>query len=318
MLFLVGLATGLGALKGGAFPVVRDNFFVAYPDAVGSTIETLPSNEDHCGVCHYSFSGGGERNPYGIAVGGTNLTSAAILGLGGLDSDGDGFTNDEEINDLVSFLNTPTFPGLREDNVGLTSNVALAEIIDFLTPALVITHDERFDGDLSDDRLNPTPFVLGLGDNTIRATQQGDALGRDLDYATITIPAGRALTALVVDEFVADPGNLAFLGIQAGTTFSVDAGSATAGDLLGGVVYGEGDVDADVLPAAGALAGAIGFTPPLAAGDYTVWWNQTGPPSTAALAFVVPEPGERFQLGAIVGALVLVGVRASRRSAKTG
>ena len=47
---------------------IRSAFFDVYPDAVGTTIETVPSHLNHCGVCHYEFSGGGPRNLYGARL----------------------------------------------------------------------------------------------------------------------------------------------------------------------------------------------------------------------------------------------------------
>ncbi|UCD75003.1 MAG: hypothetical protein JSV91_14595, partial [Phycisphaerales bacterium] len=44
---------------------IKDAFFAVYPDAFGTTIETVPSQPNHCGVCHYDFTGGGTRNLYG-------------------------------------------------------------------------------------------------------------------------------------------------------------------------------------------------------------------------------------------------------------
>lgn len=116
---------------------IRRNFFDAYPQAVGSVLDTVPSRQGHCGVCHFDFSGGGPRNPYGLAVQGTNGSVAAILGLGGLDSDGDGFTNETEILDPQNlYSNTPTFPGLTADNVGQVSSVSLGDIVAYLTPTI--------------------------------------------------------------------------------------------------------------------------------------------------------------------------------------
>jgi len=113
----------------------RNNFFSAYPQAVGSRLDDLPSNADHCGVCHFDFDGGGPRNPYGLAVEATDRSVAAILGLGGNDSDADGATNVTEILDPgAEYDNTPTFPGLHAGNVSQVSHVALAEIQDYLTP----------------------------------------------------------------------------------------------------------------------------------------------------------------------------------------
>jgi len=113
----------------------RKNFFDAYPSAVGTRLDTLPSNADHCGVCHYNFDGGGARNLFGQAVEATDRSVSAILGLDGFDSDSDGFTNGTEITDIANYTNTPTFPGLTPANVSNVSNVDLSDIQDYLVPA---------------------------------------------------------------------------------------------------------------------------------------------------------------------------------------
>ena len=118
-------------------PSIRRNFFDAYPQAVGTRLDLRLNNTQHCGVCHFDFNGGGPRNPYGLAVGGTpNRTAAEILALGNLDSDLDGYSNDTEILDPGGlYTNTPTFPGLTAGNVGQVVNTPLAEILDHLTPS---------------------------------------------------------------------------------------------------------------------------------------------------------------------------------------
>ncbi|MCK4658285.1 MAG: hypothetical protein KAV82_02080 [Phycisphaerae bacterium] len=113
----------------------RKNFFDAYPSAVGTVLNTVPSQPNHCGVCHFDFGGGGMRNPYGLAVEATDRSEAAILGLDGDDSDDDGFTNGTEISDVTTYINTPTFPGLTPAIVGSVSNVDLADIQDHLVPS---------------------------------------------------------------------------------------------------------------------------------------------------------------------------------------
>lgn len=148
-------------------------------------------------------------------------------------------------------------------------------------------YDEGTSGDLSDDRLAPDTMALEFGSNVVTSTQQGDSLGRDIDYLHVIVPAGMELTNLNVDGYIGDPGDLAFLGVQAGTTFTVDAENAKASDLLGGVVYGDFDIGFDILPGIGSLGGAIGFTPPLPAGSYTWWFNQTGGLTGSTLDFVV-------------------------------
>jgi mono/diheme cytochrome c family protein len=117
---------------------IRTAFFNEYPSAVGTQIETLPSNSGHCGVCHYDFNGGGARNPYGADLE-ANISgkdyAAAIQAIANEDSDGDGLTNIVEITDTNNFGNTPTFPGLSSANSNLVVNVDAADIAPYLFPS---------------------------------------------------------------------------------------------------------------------------------------------------------------------------------------
>ncbi|HEU4335422.1 MAG TPA: FlgD immunoglobulin-like domain containing protein [Candidatus Eisenbacteria bacterium] len=126
-----------------ARPGIRAAFFVVYPTAVGTRLDNLPSISGHCGVCHYRFTGGGDRNPYGVAVGDTlnffpNTDAgrqAAVASVKNYDSDADGVISDTEILDhSVLYTNTPTFPGLTAGNVGLVTNVNVNDILAYLTP----------------------------------------------------------------------------------------------------------------------------------------------------------------------------------------
>jgi len=129
------LWTWIGASTAEARNPYRKNFFDAYPSAEGTVLDTVPSHANHCGVCHFDFAGGGTRNPYGLAVEATDRSEAAILGLGGDDSDGDGFSNGTEITDVTTYVNTPTFSGLTPAIVGSVMNVDLADIQDHLVPS---------------------------------------------------------------------------------------------------------------------------------------------------------------------------------------
>jgi hypothetical protein len=125
----------LAASDAAARNPIRNAFFDAYPQVEGTRLDDLPGMSKHCGVCHYDFAGGGARNPYGVAIEGTDQSPGAIFALGSIDSDGDGFTNETEILDPGALYdNTPTFPGLHAGNVNQTSNVNLADIQDYLTP----------------------------------------------------------------------------------------------------------------------------------------------------------------------------------------
>jgi len=126
-----------------ARPSIRDAFFTVYPDAIGTPIETVPSQPNHCGVCHYDFTGGGPRNPYGIRLGNElpnhasnpNGRREAVRAIELEDPDGDGFSTVSEVTNTTTFGNTPTFPGLTPANVGQTSSVTRSEIQPYLVPS---------------------------------------------------------------------------------------------------------------------------------------------------------------------------------------
>lgn len=124
-------------------PTIRSSFFGVYPEAVGTTIETVPSNENHCGVCHYAFGGGGTRNPYGARLeqvlpdypNNDEGRRQAIGSIENEDPDGDGYSSLIEITDTITFDNTPTFPGLTPANIGSVSEVDPADIELHLVPS---------------------------------------------------------------------------------------------------------------------------------------------------------------------------------------
>jgi hypothetical protein len=140
-----GLALGLllaGATSALARPKIRESFFTAYPTAVGTRLDNVPSNPGHCGVCHYDFNGGGTRNPFGSRLESAGIGScttvacrtAIILGAANEDADADGYTQNTEITAGAPYTNTPTFPGLTPGNVNNVTNVTVSEIQGYLVP----------------------------------------------------------------------------------------------------------------------------------------------------------------------------------------
>lgn len=167
-----------------------------------------------------------------------------------------------------------------------------------------VFHDESLDGDLSNDRFNPTAYTLSQGSNSLIATsQQGDR-----EFIALTIPAGLQLSMLIQVSFIGDDG-VAFAGVQAGPIMTVDPDSFSAAGLLGWAHFGpfifpDGS---DILPAMGQGFDADGFVPPLPAGTYTFWLQQAGSPSTFELDFVVtPAPSTSALIG-------MAGLLAARR-----
>ncbi|MFK7982907.1 MAG: 3-coathanger stack domain-containing protein [Saprospiraceae bacterium] len=165
-------------------------------------------------------------------------------------------------------------------------NVIATILIDDITACGDCTEDTVTETDLSDDRMNPTVVAFSEAMDTISNCQKGSNPGpRDIDYFTFNVPKDTALSELVLKNYVPSDvaTNKAFIGIQAGTTITVDPFNPSATELLGGLTYGTNHIGMDILPLMRNLG--IGFTTPLTAGDYTIWLNQTGPESCATLQF---------------------------------
>ncbi|MDX2197475.1 MAG: Ig-like domain-containing protein [Phycisphaerae bacterium] len=139
---LIAIAVAAAVAEVAARPNIRSAFFDAYPGAIGTALDSVPSFAVHCGVCHYDFAGGGTRNPYGnrlavVLPGFPNTTTGrrnAVLSIQNEDNESDGYMTLVEMTDLLSYSNTPTFPGLRSALLSNVSNVNLAEIQGFVTP----------------------------------------------------------------------------------------------------------------------------------------------------------------------------------------
>lgn len=160
-----------------------------------------------------------------------------------------------------------------------------------------VIYNEFVQGDISDDRFSPTALVLSEGSNILlgfMAGAQGPTV--DLDYFSITIPAGLQLDQIILTEYFSqDP--VAFLAIQPGPIFPNDPLTVEPGDLMGWTHLEVGQVGLDVLAVMGTQG--QGFIPPLPAGVYTFWAQQLGEPTDYTLDFVVtPAPGSAALLGA--------------------
>ena len=144
-------------------------------------------------------------------------------------------------------------------------------------------------GDLSDDIDSPTPWVLGPGVNILTA----GTVSTDNDYATFTVGPCDMLTGILLDDYNSFGDETAFIALQEGNTFTVEAetaetdGASILGELLGYSHYGTSTIGQDILQPISEGFGAIGFTPPLDPGDYTMWLNQTGGASDFTLVLEV-------------------------------
>jgi hypothetical protein len=157
-----------------------------------------------------------------------------------------------------------------------------------------IDYDEAVDGDLSGDRLAPTLLSVGVGSNRVSANSGPG----DREYFSINVGSGFALSAIILDAFAGDDPR-AFIGVQTGSTFTVDFSTQDPSSLLGYALFGPFDpgVGNDMLQLMGEGPGAIGFTGPLAEGVYTFWAQQTGAASTYTLDLQITQIPEPSLLG---------------------
>lgn len=172
------------------------------------------------------------------------------------------------------------------------------------------SYDEGASGDLSGNRLAPSSLDLTPGSNTVA----GSVVQGDLDYLTITVPAGFTLAQINLLSF-ASTDDLGFIGIQAGSTFTQPATGTDVTQLLGWAHFGP-TAPAPYFATIGSGAGAIGFSAPLAAGPYTLWIQQTGAQTIGyewdfVVSGAVPEPGSAALVGLALAALLARGAHRS-------
>src|SRR5262245_28020635 len=181
--------------------------------------------------------------------------------------------------------------------------------------------NEATNGEFSDNRLAPTLVPLALGSNIITASTNST----NLDYFRIVVPAGQRLSAIMLNSFTS-ASTFSFLGVQAGTQFSVTPLTATPGSMLGYTHFGAAPaaVGTDILDNMATGSGAIGFTPPLQAGNYVFWANETAASNsdysfnfvvTAAPAVpALPAPWLPALTAVLLAAAGAVALRLRRRS----
>lgn len=185
-----------------------------------------------------------------------------------------------------------------------------------------VVYDEAINGDLSTNFSSPTSVFIQEGSNQIYGTTGRVAGVIDRDYFTITIPVGHRLVGIdVLPNTTGDNTGalVSFISVQAGSTGTnpSTAQIPLAASLLGYHLFGPADIGQDILDNMGQsnllFVAAQGFTPPLGAGTYTFWVQETV--STINYGFdlkVAPEPESLMLL--IVGlTAMLVGKPMRRR-----
>lgn len=178
--------------------------------------------------------------------------------------------------------------------------------------------NEFANGDLTGNNLQPTFVGLLAGGVTEVRGVTGRAIAGgpvDLDYFTFTVPAGFELSAMTLLEGTVPLINVGFVGLMAGNSFTVPPTTQSAEGLLGISLYSTNEIGTDLLPVMGIpTLGSTGFTPPLPAGSYSFWVQETGigeaPYGFGFAVTPVPEPATMLTM---LAGLALLGAALKRR-----
>jgi hypothetical protein len=162
----------------------------------------------------------------------------------------------------------------------------IATVLLSLDEAHGATYDESIAGDLSGQGSAPTTLALDAGENLLLARSGAG----DFDILHLALPAGGMLESVVLESY--SGFRRSFTGIQQGQTWTAGLGfSVNAASLLGwthfGAAAGSAGVGNDILDNMGNGSGAIGFTPPLPAGDYTLLFQDTDSAVNFSMTLVV-------------------------------
>lgn len=156
-----------------------------------------------------------------------------------------------------------------------------------------VVYAEPVQGDFSDDRAAPTVLTILLGQNDVFGVTGQSVEGmNDRDYFTFTISPGNVFKSLTVLDSSISAGGGAFMGLQSGGQVTVDPVAPTPEPLLGYAIVSPADIGSDILPRMSTAGGAIGFTTPLGAGQYSLWIQDTniGPSVYGLQIEVAPIP----------------------------
>lgn len=178
----------LAPLTAHSRPVYFDNLTSMYGIVMGEDLYA-------CGICHRRWEGTGGRNPFGLAVEqqlylGKSITEA-ITDIAGEDTDGDGYTNDDEL------ANFRTLPGYSCANFDLVIDPP-ANFQSLITPGVPTCLEPK------DIKVDPTDVSF--------VTRAGSTAN-----ATVTILNNGADFALQVTGVALLPGAPASLTVTAPT-----------------------------------------------------------------------------------------------------
>jgi hypothetical protein len=194
-------------------------------------------------------------------------------------------------------------------NVGFCA-LALCGVLS--STALASGYNESGSGDLSNNALAPTSFILGAGTNPVIGSVNGSTDFQD--WVAVTVPAGFQLDSFVLGAYVSADVQ-GFTGMQFGPNFP--GNPFDAADYAGYAHFGTGAQNGQLPPTnlvghdlfpimtdPSLAPGSTGFTTPLPAGTYTFLIQQLGGPTDYEFDFgVSPVPAPAPLALTVVGSL---------------
>jgi hypothetical protein len=159
---------------------------------------------------------------------------------------------------------------------------AFAGALLFARLSVAAQYNEFVQGDLPSNGSAPTTLALDAGSNILAA----EVSGTDFDMLRVVVPAGQEMDEIIV-EFHEHPDPRVFAGLQSGATWTAGVGNEIDPSLMLGWVDFPTDLNShtgeNILDDMGFAPGAIGFSPPLASGEYTLLFQAP----TAAVRFAL-------------------------------
>lgn len=172
-------------------------------------------------------------------------------------------------------------------------------------------YNETFLGDLSDDFSNPTAheffpgeLVLFAGSNVVTGTTNNNPLDRD--FFTFEVPSGFTVSAIELLDYQWGDGNQEGVGNYGNSYFALTSGNAFSSIsddstfLVSKLIDDRttdgqvSEVGQDLLEPGVGLTGGNQPNPPgpgqLGPGTYTVWYQETGAPTTYSFDITLTAP----------------------------
>jgi hypothetical protein len=162
----------------------------------------------------------------------------------------------------------------------------------------------------------PTFIALASGANDVLGMVSNVNGAVDRDYFTVTVPTGMVLSAINVlpNTALVSAADKAFVGLSAGVGSPAPPPPNSMAGLIGYAHFQNANIGSNLLPAMGSSAGLPAFTPPLGAGNYSFWVQDTTA-GTSAYGFqlVVTSVPEPTTTATLLAGLLSLGWLARRR-----